>query len=171
MKRIDSNLYIEDLSARLRAQRIKKGYTIANICKMICISKGSLNKIEKGESTNIIHLLEYARAVGVEFFSLKAMNLSFEPLVPLSEEDLNETGLTAIIRKHIINTTFLDSGKVIAQIKDELVGKGLIDKNTKSNVISNVMSNLLKEKEVSNISKKPSTRVYIKAVKKDKGEK
>ena len=171
MKRIDSNLYIEDLSAKLRTQRIKRGYTIAIICKMIGVSKGTLSTIEKGESKNMIHLLDYARAVGVEFPSLQAMNLSFEPLVPLSEEELNETGLTAIIRKYIINSTFLDSGKVVAQIKDKLVSKGLIDKGTKSNVISNVMYNLLKEKEVSNISKKPSTRIYIKVVKKDEDKK
>ncbi|SFJ89026.1 helix-turn-helix domain-containing protein [Myroides guanonis] len=171
MSRKDSHLYIKELATKLRAKRIERGYTIADICKMIGVVKETLSKIEKGESKNIIHLLDYARAVGVEFSSLESMNLSFEPLVPLSEEELNETGLTAIIRKHIINTTFLDTGKVVAQIKDELVGKGLIDKGTKSNVISNVMSNLLKEKEVSNISKNPSTRVYIKFVKEDEDKK
>lgn len=171
MSRKDSNLYIKELATNLRSKRIERGYTIANICKMIGVVKGTLSTIEKGESKNMIHLLDYARAVGVEFPTLKAMNLSFEPLVPLSEEELKDTGLTAIIRKHIINTKFLDSGKVVAQIKDELVGKGLIDKDTKSNVISNVMSNLLKEKEVSNISKNPSTRVYIKVVKKDEDKK
>lgn len=135
-------IYRVKLGVKLKEIRLEKGFSINDIIEMTSISKSSILKIEKGEAKNIDNYVEYAKAIEYPLETLVDFKIKLEPLNQLSSERKEATKLTAKIRKHVVNSTFLIVGKTIAEIRDELIRINQIDSKVKSVDIAGVMRNL-----------------------------
>lgn len=160
MKKSDDGLvYRQKTGSILKKKRLNKGYTIADIVTMTGVSRSSIINIENGSVTNIDFIIEYAKAVKYPLETLKDFGIKLEPLHVL---DLtNKTNLTSKIRKYIIDSDFLKKGNEVAEIREELLRKKLIDESVGSTAIAGVMRNLLND-EVVKAKKSGRKNLYYK---------
>ncbi|CAM4145804.1 helix-turn-helix domain-containing protein [Flavobacterium weaverense] len=156
-----ASLYRINLGVKLKEIRLKKGFSIKDIIDMTSISKSSVLKIEKGEAKDIDNYVEYAKAVEYPFETLLDFKIKLEPLNQLSALRKQATKLTAKIRKNIVNTSFLEAGKTIAEIRDELIRRNEISSTVKSIEIAGVMRNLVDDCIIRK-EKKGSKNLYLK---------
>lgn len=157
-----NSIYRERLGEELKFTRLSKNYTIEDIVYMAEISKTSVQNIEKGTAKDIDLYVAYAQAVKYPLATLTDFNIPLKPINELPDDRLKSLNLTANIRKYIVNTNFLSKGKVVAEIKEELLRLNLIPEELKSVNIGGVMRNL-KDDGIVNIGEKVGRKiVYFK---------
>lgn len=160
-KRLDSPEFRTILGRNLRLERIKQGYSLADISQMTTIIVATIRAIEKGEATNIDYYIEYAKAVKYDFGPISTMGIELKPKRQLPPRDKKATNLTAKIRAHIIMTEFLTEGKTVGQIQDELGRLGMINPpQVSATEIAGVMRNLHEKNVVKVIGKDGRKNVY-----------
>ncbi|MGV0923436.1 helix-turn-helix transcriptional regulator [Empedobacter tilapiae] len=157
-----TSLYKINLGNKLRSLRIEKLYTIDDIVYMTEISRSTIIKIEKGEAKIIDYYVEYAKAVQYPLETLVDLNIPLIPLNQLPKDRLESLKLTSKIREHIVNTNFLNEGKIVAEIKEELVRLKLVPKDITSVAIAGVMRNLKNDELVSSEETTGRKAIYIK---------
>src|SRR5690606_30787507 len=113
--------YRESIGHKLKEYRLKNFLSIDDIVYMSEISKSSVLKVEKGTAKDIDLYVEYAKAVQYPLATLTDFNIPLKPINKLPKERLEAVNLTAKIREHIVNSSFLKTGKVVAEIKEELL--------------------------------------------------
>lgn len=158
-KRLDSPEFRTILGRNLRLERIKQGYSLADISQMTTIIVATIRTIEKGEATNIDYYIEYAKAVKYDFGPISTLGVELTPKQPLLRKEV--TNLTAKIRAHIIMTEFLTEGKTVGQIQKELERLGMINPpDVSATEIAGVMRNLKIKNVVQVIGKDGRKNVY-----------
>ena len=158
----ETYFYRINLGKILRAKRIDNLYTIEDIVYMTGISKSTVIKIEKGEAKIIDNYVEYAKAVKYPLATLNDFKIPLIPLNKLPNDRLEAVNLTAKIREHIVRSNFLNKGKTVAEIKDELIKLRLVSKDIKSVAIAGVMRNLKDDGLVTTGDKIGRKEVYLK---------
>ncbi|RRA95895.1 hypothetical protein [Paenimyroides viscosum] len=152
----------ESIGHKLKEYRLKNFLSIDDIVYMSEISKSSVLKAEKGTAKDIDLYVEYAKAVQYPLATLTDFNIPLIPINTLPKERLEAVNLTAKIREHIVNSRFLKAGKVVAEIKEELLRLKLIPKETTSQAVAGVMRNLKEDGLVATADKKGRKEVYLK---------
>lgn len=148
-ERLVSREFRDILGERLRAERLKLNYSVSDVAYMTTITVNTINTIEKGDATNIDYYIEYAKAVKFNLGKLSDFGIKLIPRVPLSPDRTEATKLTSKIREHIIEGSFLQNGKTVAQIRDELAKLKQIDINVvTSSSVAGVMRNLANDNVV-----------------------
>lgn len=147
-ERLVSPQYRTLLGEKLMKKRIDLNLTRNDISVMTTISENTINSIEKGVTTNIDYYVEYAKSVQYPLETLSDFNIKLVPINKLSKEQQMTSNLTAKIRVHIIKNNFLKGGKEVAEIREELLRKKLINESVDSTAIAGVMRNLLNDEIV-----------------------
>lgn len=161
--RLVSREFRDILGARLRTERMKLNYSISDVAYMTTINVNTINTIEKGNATNIDYYIEYAKAVKFDLGKLSDFGIKLIPLVALSQKRTEATKLTSKIREHIIEGNFLQNGKTVDQIRDELAKLKQIDINVvTSTSVAGVMRNLLSDNIVEVVDKDGRKNKYVK---------
>lgn len=140
---ITSPLYRTLLGKRLREERLKLRLSVSDVAYMTTISDNTINSIEKGITTNIDYYVEYAKAVKYPLQTLRDFGIALKPLRNLKGKE--NLGLTSKVRKYILETSFLNESKTVAELQEHLLKLKLIDKETTSTKLAGVMRSLLKE--------------------------
>lgn len=122
--------------------------TRSDISFMTTISENTINSIEKGATTNIDYYVEYAKSVQYPLETLDDFKIKLAPINKLPKERQLTSSLTSKIREHIVNSKFLKDGKEVAEIREELLRKKLIDDSVDSTAVAGVMRNLLNDEVV-----------------------
>lgn len=161
-ERLVSPQYRELLGKKLMEKRIQLNYARKDISIMTTIPENTINSIEKGITINIDYYVEYGKAVKYPLETLKDFNIMLKPINKLPKERLEAVNLTAKIREYIVKSNFLKTGKVIAEIKDELLRLKLISGETTSQAIAGVMRNLKEDGLVRTGDKVGRKEVYFK---------
>lgn len=159
-ERLVSPQYRELLGRKLIEKRIQLNYARKDISIMTTIPENTISSIEKGITINIDYYVEYAKAVEYSLETLTGFNIPLKPINTLPKERLEAVNLTAKIREHIVNSRFLKAGKVVAEIKEELLRLKLIPKETTSQAVAGVMRNLKEDGLVATADKKGRKEVY-----------
>lgn len=160
-KRLESREFRDTLGAKLRAERLKLNYSISDVAYMTTITANTIITIEKGNATNIDYYIEYAKAVKFNLGKLSDFGIKLIPLVALSQKRTETTKLTSKIREHIIEGNFLQNGKTVDQIRDELAKLKQIDINVvTSTSVAGVMRNLLSDNIVKVADKDGRKNLY-----------
>lgn len=161
-QRLDSPNYRENIGKSLRQKRIDLDFSVSDIAYMTTITDNTVLSIEKGITTNIDYYVEYAKAVKYPLETLHDFKIELVPTRTLPPERQEKVKLTSKIRKSIIETKFLKSGKTVSEIKDELVRLKLIDeKKITSTEISGVLRNLVQDKIIKVASKEGRKNLYV----------
>lgn len=129
-------------------KRMSLNLTRSDISVMTTISENTISSIEKGITTNIDYYVEYAKSVQYPLETLVDFNIKLVPINKLSQEQQMTSNLTAKIRKYIVSSNFLKDGKEVADIRNELLRRKLIDESVNSTAIAGVMRNLLNDEVV-----------------------
>ncbi|QQM25357.1 RodZ family helix-turn-helix domain-containing protein [Elizabethkingia sp. M8] len=162
-ERLNSPEYREQIGERLKQKRIELDFSISDIAYMTTIPDNTILTIEKGITTNIDYYVEYAKAVQYPMETLTDFNIELIPINILPFERKEKVNLTSKIRKLIIQSDFLKSGKTVIEIKDELIDKQLVDNDkTTSTEIAGVMRNFVNDGFVKIEKKYGRKNVYIK---------
>lgn len=162
-ERLDSPEYRQRLGEKLKFKRINLEFSINDIAYMTTITDNTVLNIEKGLTTNIDYYVEYAKAVGYPLETLYDFKIELVPGRTLPPERQEKVKLTSKVRKSIIETKFLKSGKTVSEIKNELVRLKLIDaKKITSTEISGVLRNLIQDELIKVASKDGRRNVYVK---------
>lgn len=161
-ERLVSPEYREILGKILMDKRIEFNYSRKDISIMTTIPENTINSIEKGITINIDYYVEYAKAVQYPLATLTDFNIQLNPINKLPKERLEAVNLTAKIREHIVKSNFLETGKVVAEIKDELLRLKLISKETTSQAVAGVMRNLKEDGVITAGDKVGRKEVYFK---------
>lgn len=138
----DSSYYRENLGSNLKYYRLKKHFSIDDIAYMTGVSRSSIIKVEAGKAKDIDSYINYGKAVEYPLETLTDFNIPLKPRNELPEDRLRSLNLTAKVKDHIINTNFLITGKVVAEIREELLRLNVIPEEIKSVDIGGVMRNL-----------------------------
>jgi len=154
--------YREQIGAKLRSHRLKLFLSIDDIILMTEISKSSVLKVEKGIAKDIDLYIEYAKAVQYPLETLLDFKIRLKPLNELPKDRLESLKLTSKIREHIVNANFLNKGKTVAEIKEELIRLKLVPKDITSVAIAGVMRNLKNDELVSSEETTGRKVIYIK---------
>lgn len=136
-----------EIGQKLKKKREELGYTQGDIVYMTKISKSSIIKIENGKTTNMDFYFLYAVTVELSLQSLLDVKIDLAPKRKLTETRSKAIKLTMKI-KNLISENFFNTPKTVADIKEELLEKELIDISLKSGEISNVLRNIEKEKGI-----------------------
>lgn len=155
--------YRENIGLKLKEYRLKKFLSIDDIIYMAEISKSSVIKVEKGIAKDIDLYVEYAKSVQYPLATLIDFNIPLKPINKLPKDRLEAVNLTAKIREHIVKSNFLNKGKTVAEIKDELVMLKLVTEDIKSVAIAGVMRNLKEDGLVKTGDKVGRKVVYFKS--------
>ncbi|KZE73450.1 hypothetical protein AV926_18295 [Myroides marinus] len=139
--------YKLEIGQKLKKKREELGYTQGDIVYMTKISKSSIIKIENGKTTNMDFYFLYAVTVELSLQSLLDVKIDLAPKRKLTETRSKAIKLTMKI-KNLISENFFNTPKTVADIKEELLEKKLIDISLKSGEISNVLRNIEKEKGI-----------------------
>src|SRR5690606_3955765 len=137
-----NSIYRESIGQKLKEYRLKNFLSIDDIIIMTEISKSSVVKVEKGTAKDIDLYVEYAKAVQYPLATLTDFNIPLKPVNKLPKDRLEAVNLTAKSREHIVKSNFLNKGKTVSEIKDELVRLKLVPKDVQSVAIAGVMRNL-----------------------------
>ena len=144
--RIDNSEFRNILGTKLRAERLKLNYSVSDITYMTTIPQNTVVSLEKGKTTNIDYYVEYAKSVNYPMGKLTDFGIKLRPQIPLSSERKEATKLTAKIREFIVQTDFLNNGKTVAHIHDELIKlKQISATQVSSTSIAGVMRNLVSD--------------------------
>ena len=143
-------------------KRIKLNYARIDISIMTTIPENTINSIEKGITINIDYYVEYGKAVKYPLQTLLDFEIPLKPKNDLPKDRLEAVNLTAKIREHIVKSSFLNEGKTVAEIKDELVRLKLVTKDMQSVAIAGVMRNLKNDELVETKNKQGRKDVYYK---------
>ena len=147
----------------LKLKREEIGYSIQDIVYMTGLSKSTILKIEKGDAKIIDFYVEYAVCVGYALATLTDFNIDLIPINILPSERKEKVNLTSKIRKLIIQSDFIKSGKSVLDIKNELIDKQLVDGNKiTSTEIAGVMRNFVNDRLIRIEKKDGRKNVYIK---------
>lgn len=160
-ERLDTKLFITSFCMLIKGKKNELGLNNDEMMTMTGLTLYAILNIENGTSNNMVAILEYARAVGIDLVSLKSSGYSLEPLRELEKDNSEGIQLTFLMRKHIIKTDYLGAGKVVADIRKELLSKKVIDEHVTSTKIAGVMRSLLRDGTVKNISKSEGKNVYV----------
>lgn len=161
-ERLNSPQYRELLGKKLMEKRIKLNYARIDISIMTTIPENTINSIEKGITINIDYYVEYGKAVKYPLQTLLDFEIPLKPKNDLPKDRLEAVNLTAKIREHIVKSSFLNEGKTVAEIKDELVRLKLVTKDMQSVAIAGVMRNLKNDELVETKNKQGRKEVYYK---------
>lgn|SRR5690606_5895161 len=138
----DPAYYRKAIGEKLRFYRIKYFFSLEDIAFMTGISRSSVIKVEKGTAKDFDSYILYAKSVQYSLETLTDFNIPLKPLNRLTDNRLNSIKLTAKIKEYIVNTEFLSDGKLVSEIKNELLRLNLISNDVKTVDISGVMRNL-----------------------------
>lgn len=159
----ESSYYRENLGTKLKYYRLKKHFSIDDIAYMTGVSRSSVIKVEAGKAKDIDSYINYGKAVEYPLETLTDFNIPLKPINELPEDRLKSLNLTAKVREHIVNNDFLSKGKVVAEIKEELLRLNLIPEELKSVDVGGVMRNL-KDDGIVTIGEKVGRKiVYLKS--------
>lgn len=157
-----ATLYRKKLGKILKTLRVEKGYSIQDIMYMTRLSKSTVIKIESGEAKSIDFYINYAVAVDYQLASLNELKIKLIPINLLPEELQKKSKLTQKIRQYIIHVNFLNEGKTVAQIHDELIKiKQISAKQVTSTEIAGVMRNLASDNIVKVGGKDGRKNLYV----------
>ncbi|MBW1619731.1 helix-turn-helix domain-containing protein [Empedobacter falsenii] len=159
--REDGLIFRKEVGRILRKKRIKLEYSLDDIVEMTLVSKSSIINVENGDSSNIDFIIEYSKAVGYDLNTLTGFGIKLKPLKELKEDKKSKISLTYKVKEYILNTNFLNQGKTIAEIKEELVRLKLVPKDITSVAIAGVMRNLKNDEVVSSEETTGRKAIYI----------
>ena len=161
--RLVSSEYREQIGKKLKQKRIELNFSINDIAYMTEMTENTVLSIEKGNTTNIDYYVEYAKAVQYPLETLNDFKIKLVPSKVLPEDRKEKANLTGKIRKYIVESNFLKTGKTVAEIKAELIKFDLIDATQVSSTeIAGVMSNFVIDDIVKIESKVGRKNIYIK---------
>ncbi len=160
--REDGLIFRKEVGRILRKKRIKLEYSLDDIVEMTLVSKSSIINIENGDSSNIDFIIEYSKAVGYDLNTLTSFGIKLKPLKELKEDKKSKVSLTYKVKEYIVNTNFLNQGKTIAEIKEELVRLKLVPKDITSVAIAGVMRNFKNDDLVSSEETTGRKAIYTK---------
>lgn len=141
--RLDNPEFRTILGKKLREKRLELNYSVSDISYMTTIPQNTVLSVENGRTANIDYYIEYAKAVNYPIGKLTDFGIKLIPSIPLSPERKEATKLTAKIREFIIKGRFLNTGKTVVEIQDELIRlKQISSTKVSSSDIAGVMRNL-----------------------------
>ena len=108
---------IGDLVRRLREDN---EWSIEDIASMTGFARSTITAIEKGSNTDLIHLIEIAKAIGVHPMELLNISLEIRPRYKLSPKRLARNPLTLRINKMILETQFFYKPRFVSDVIDYL---------------------------------------------------
>ena len=158
----DPAYYRENLGSKLKYYRLKKNYSLDDIAYLTGISRSSIIKVEAGKAKDIDSYINYGKAVEYPLETLTDFEIPLIAVNKLPEDRLKSLNLTAKVREHIVSTDFLTTGKVVAEIREELLRLNVIPEELKSVTIAGVMRNLTDDGLVTIGDKVGRKVVYLK---------
>ncbi|WP_162304120.1 helix-turn-helix domain-containing protein [Chryseobacterium mulctrae] len=161
--RLVSPEYRGQIGKKLKQRRIELNFSINDIAFMTDITDNTVLSIEKGITTNIDYYVEYAKAVHYPLETLDDFKIKLVPHKALPDDRKAKANLTGKIRKCIVQSSFLNTGKTVAEIKAELINFKLIDATQVSSTeIAGVMRNFVIDGIVKIENKVGRKNIYIK---------
>lgn len=159
---LNSPEYRTRIGEKLKESRKNNSFSISDVAEMLGTSDKTIRNTENGITTNIDYYVEYAKAVKYPLSTLLDFNIKLKPKYPLSSKRAESVKLTSKIRKYIIRTDFLESGKNVSEIRNELLDLKQITKSVSSTNIAGVMRNLVQDEIVKVSNKDGRKNVYVK---------
>jgi transcriptional regulator with XRE-family HTH domain len=142
--RLVSPEYRGKIGNKLKQKRIELNFSVNDIAFMTEMTENTVLSIEKGITTNIDYYVEYSKAVQYPLETLIDFKIKLVPRKSLPEDRKAKANLTGKIRKCIVQSNFLTTGKTVAEIKAELIKFKLIDASEVSSTeIAGVMRNFV----------------------------
>lgn len=164
--RLVSPEYRGKIGKKLKQKRVELDLSINDIAfmtDMTDMTDNTVVSIEKGITTNIDYYVEYAKAVQYPLETLDDFNIKLVPLKSLPDDRKAKANLTGKIRKWIVQSSFLATGKTVSEIKEELVKLKLIEATKVSSTeIAGVMRNFVIDDTIKVESKVGRKNLYIK---------
>lgn len=161
--RLVSPEYREKIGKKLKQNRIELDLSINDIAFMTDMRDNTVISIEKGITTNIDYYVEYAKAVQYPLETLNDFKIKMVPLKTLPDDRKAKANLTGKIRKWIVQSSFLETGKTVSEIKAELVKLKLIEgTKVSSTEIAGVMRNFVVDDTIRVERKVGRKNIYIK---------
>lgn len=139
------------MGAHIRSIRESTEFTVEDIAAMTGFDRNTITAIEKGSNTDLTHLIEIAKALGVAPMQLLNIPFDIKPRYKLPPNRVAAQRLTARLSKLAGSTGFFDSPRfvrdVVAYLREEY---GIEANPTHVSVILKrlVASGILKYKKV-----------------------
>lgn len=146
---------------KLKQYRLECEFSMDDITDMTGIPKRTVTDIEKGKTTNIDYYVEYARAVQYPLETLTDFGIPLTPRFELSAEKRDKIRLTALVRRYILESGFLNEARFADDIFKQLVSLKLIpDDKDYATRIPGILRNLTAAGTVNVIEKKGNKNIY-----------
>ncbi len=150
---------LKKIGKQVAALRAATEFSIEDIAFMTGFTRKTIVAIENGSNTDISHIIEIAKAIGVHPAEIFNLEFEIKPRFKLSPQRLNSTLLTKRIRKLAIETDFFISPKQVSDVLTYLLEEYKI--KAQSTNTSVVLKRLVTEGKLS-FQKSGRNNVYTK---------
>lgn len=106
----------------IKQLRLKYGWNIEDISEMTGFSRSTISAVEKGAETDTTHLIEIAKAIGVQPTQIFNISFDVKPRYKLSQKRKDQKKLTLKIRG-MIETGFFKEPRIVNDIREQLFGQ------------------------------------------------
>lgn len=157
-KRVETVSYIKGICRKLKAKRKFLKYSIDDVKLLSGLSEYAVREVESTDTTNLYFILEYARALEYNIFTDSIDEISFEPR---NRKEFENKNMTFKVGTYLQKAKFLNNGKVVSEIKEELILNKIIPETADSTYVAGIMRVLLKSNTVKNISESSAKHIYV----------
>ena len=141
-------------------RRVELKYTRANVAQMCGIAESTVIKIENGTAAYFDLYVEYAKAIGYPIPSFKELGIELIPKHPLTENRLDRSNITKVVRG-LLEGDFFEKKRRVGEVRNHLISKDLISSTVTSARVSSILRNILKD-GILKIDKSDSNHLYYK---------
>lgn len=107
---------------QIKQLRLKYGWNIEDISEMTGFSRSTISAVEKGAETDTTHLIEIAKAIGVQPGQIFNILFDLKPRYKLSQKRKDQKKLTLKIRG-MIEAGFFKEPRIVNDVREQLFGQ------------------------------------------------
>lgn len=107
---------------QIKQLRLKYGWNIEDISEMTGFSRSTISAVEKGAETDTTHLIEIAKAIGVQPSQIFNISFDLRPRYKLSQKRKDQKKLTLKIRG-MIEAGFFKEPHIVNDVREQLFGQ------------------------------------------------
>ena len=131
------------IGKKVQALRADTEFNVEDIAYMTGFTRKTIVAIENGSNTDISHIIEVAKAIGVQPKDVFDIEFDIKPRFKLSPQRLNSNLLTKRLTKLVNETNFFNSPQPVSAVIDQLLEEYHI--TTESTKVSVVLKRLANE--------------------------
>ncbi len=110
------------IGQQIKQLRLKYGWNVEDISEMTGFSRSTISSIEKGAETDTTHLIEIAKAIGVQPSQIFNILFDLKPRYKLSQKRKDQKKLTLKIRG-MTEAGFFKEPRIVNDVREQLLGQ------------------------------------------------